>query len=65
MWVVVDGGYTKRPFLKRALAADVVVVGRLRKDAALRDVPPKWKKGQRRPRGRPCKYGKNRISLAT
>ena len=64
LWVVVDGGYTKRPFLKRALKAGVVVVGRLRKDAALRDLPPKLRKGQRRPRGRPRKYGKNRISLA-
>jgi hypothetical protein len=64
VWVVVDGGYTKRPFLKRALKAGVVVVGRLRKDAALWGLPPKLKKGQRRPRGRPRKYGKNRISLA-
>jgi hypothetical protein len=36
----------------------------LRKDAALRDLPPPLKKGQRRARGRPRKYGKNRISLA-
>jgi len=64
LWVVVDGGYTKRPFLRRAVAAGVVVIGRLRKDAALRDLPPKRKKGQRRGRGRPRKYGKNRISLA-
>jgi hypothetical protein len=64
VWVVVDGGYAKRPFLKPAAEAGVVVVGRLRKDAALRDLPPKLKKGQRRPRGRPRKYGKNRISLA-
>ncbi|MFH1107660.1 MAG: transposase [Planctomycetota bacterium] len=64
LWVVVDGGYTKWPFLRRALAAGVVVIGRLRKDAALRDLPPKRKKGQRRSRGRPRKYGKNRISLA-
>ena len=41
LWVVVDGGYTKRPFLRRALRAGVTVVGRLRKDAALRDLPPK------------------------
>ena len=61
--VVVDGGYTKRPFLRRGIRAGVVVVGRLRKDAALRDLPPKLKKGQRRRRGRPRKYGKNRISL--
>lgn len=65
VWVVVDGGYTKRPFLKRALAlSKVVVVGRLRKDAALRDLPPKLRPGQSRGRGRPRKYGKNKISLA-
>lgn len=65
IWVVVDGGYTKRPFLKRVLKmAKVTVVGRLRKDAALRDLPPKLPVGQRRRRGRPRKYGKNRISLA-
>ena len=39
-------------------------MGRLRKDAALRGLPPTLKKGQRRGRGRPPKYGKNRISLA-
>jgi hypothetical protein len=65
VWIVIDGGYTKRPFLRRVLnLANVVVVGRLRKDAALRDLPPKLKKGQRRGRGRPRKYGKNKISLA-
>ena len=52
LWVVVDGGYTKRPFLQRAMAAGAAVIGRLRKDAALRDLPPKRKKGQRRSRGR-------------
>jgi PAS domain S-box-containing protein len=65
VWVVVDGGYTKAPFLKRVLKlSGVNVVGRLRKDAALRDVPPKLRKGQRRGRGRPRKYGKHAISLA-
>ncbi len=64
-WIVIDGAYTKGPFLRRVLKlASVVVVGRLRKDAALRDLPPKLKKGQRRGRGRPRKYGKNRLSLA-
>jgi hypothetical protein len=62
--VVVDGGYTKRPFLRPVIRAGVVVVGRLRKDAALRDLPPPVKKGQRRRRGRPRRYGRNRISLA-
>ena len=62
VWVVVDGGYTKAPFLRRVLRIkDLVVVGRLRKDAALRDVPPKRK---RRGRGRPRQYGMNKISLA-
>jgi hypothetical protein len=64
VWIVVDGGYTKRPFLKRALKTGVTLVGRLRKDAALRDLPPRRKKGRRRGRGRPRKYGKNKISLA-
>jgi hypothetical protein len=63
VWVVVDGGYTKRPFLRRALKTGATIVGRLRKDARLRDLPPKLK-GGRRGRGRPRKYGKNRISLA-
>src|SRR6202043_2362326 len=47
LWIVVDGGYTKAVFLKRAAAAEVTIVGRLRKDAALRDLPPKLKRGQR------------------
>ncbi len=64
LWVVVDGGYTKRPFLKRAIKTGTTVVGRLRKDAHLRDLPPPIKPGQRRGRGRPRIYGKNRFSLA-
>jgi hypothetical protein len=64
LWIVVDGGYTKSPFLKRALAAGAVVVGRLRKDAALRDLPPALRPKRRRGHGRPRKYGKNKISLA-
>ena len=64
LWVVVDGGYTKAPFLKRALATGTTVIGRLRKDAALRDLPRPLRRGEQRGRGRPRKYGKNRISLA-
>ena len=65
VWIVIDGGYTKRPFLRRVLKlSHVVVVGRLRKDAALRDLPPPRKRGQRRGRGRPRMYGKKRFSLA-
>lgn len=61
IWVVVDGGYVKRHFLGRALTAGAVVVGRLRKDAALRSVP---KVPAKKTRGRPRKYGPDRISLA-
>jgi hypothetical protein len=64
VWLVVDGGYTKRPFLKRAMKTGATVVGRLRKDAALRDLPPKLKTGARRGRGRPRKYGQHKLSLA-
>lgn len=63
LWIVVDGAYAKRPFLRRALAAGAVVVSRLRKDANLRSVPKTSAPGQRRP-GRPRKYGAQRISLA-
>ena len=61
LWLVADGAYAKRPFLRRATAAGAVVVSRLRKDAALFDLPPGRQAGQR---GRPRKYGPNRISLA-
>ena len=53
LWIVVDGGYVKAPFLKRALRAGVTIIGRLRKDAALRDLPRKPRRGKRRGRGRP------------
>ena len=45
VWVVVDGAYTKRPFLRPVIGAGVAVVGRLRKDAAL-GLPP-WPIGAR------------------
>ena len=63
LWMVVDGAYAKRPFLRRAKKAGAVVVSRLRKDAALYTVPTPVPAGQRR-RGRPRIYGKERISLA-
>lgn len=63
LWVVVDGGYAKRPFLRACASANVIVVGRLRWDAALWDVPVDPPAGQRR-RGRPRIYGPNRVSLA-
>jgi hypothetical protein len=61
LWVVADGAYAKRPFVRPVIALGVTLVGRLRKDSALRDLPAK-EKGRRR--GRRRKYGKNRISLA-
>jgi DDE superfamily endonuclease len=64
LWVVTDGAYAKRPFLQEAAKAKAIVVSRLRKDAALFDVPPPLKPGERPPPGRPRIYGKNRISLA-
>jgi hypothetical protein len=64
LWVVADGAYAKRPFLKRALAAGVTVVSRLRKDAALLSVPQPPRPGQRKKRGPKPKYGKKAISLA-
>jgi hypothetical protein len=63
-WVAVDGGYAKREFLKPAKKAGFVVVARLRKDAALYDLPPALPPGRKRGRGRPPVYGKNRLSLA-
>lgn len=60
-WVVVDGGYAKKPFLRAARAGGWVVVGRLRKDAALFSVPQPPRQGQR---GRPRIYGTERLSLA-
>jgi hypothetical protein len=63
LWVVVDGAYIKKPFLKRAKKAGVTVVGRLRLDAALRSVPP-WVPPSQRKQGAPRKYGREKISLA-
>ena len=63
LWIVTDGAYAKRPFLRRAQAAGATVVSRLRKDAALFNVPAPPRRGERR-RGRPRKYGPQRIDLA-
>ena len=64
VWVVTDGAYVKRPFLRRALAAGVVLVSRLRKDAALRSLPEPERPGQPKKRGRKPKYGQQALSLA-
>jgi hypothetical protein len=63
LWVAADGAYAKKMFLKAAARARVIVVSRLRKDAALWDVPKAVPPGQRK-RGRPRTYGTKRISLA-
>ena len=63
-WVVVDGGYANREFLKPAMRAGFTAVARLRRDAKLYDLPPVLKPGQKRGPGRPPTYGKNRLSLA-
>jgi hypothetical protein len=63
-WLAVDGGYAKRDFLRPTIGAGFVVVARLRKDAALFDLPVALKPGQKKGRGRPPIYGKNRLSLA-
>jgi Transposase DDE domain len=61
LWLACDGAYAKRPLLRAARTAGVVVISRLRKDASLRSVPPPRRAGQR---GRPAVYGPGRVSLA-
>ena len=61
VWLVVDGAYAARPFLKPLIDLDVVVISRLRKDARLKTLPGKRKEGQR---GRPRIYGTQTINLA-
>lgn len=62
-WVVVDGAYAKRPFLRPARAQGFTVISRLRKDAALWSLP-ELVSAEQRGRGRPPIYGKQRLSLA-
>jgi DDE superfamily endonuclease len=63
LWVVADGAYAKKEFLKPAIALGMTVVSRLRCDASLWSLPPVIPEGQRGP-GRPRVYGTERISLA-
>jgi hypothetical protein len=63
LWVVADGAYAKKEFLKPALALGVTVVSRLRCDAALWSLPPVIPEGRRGP-GRPRIYGTERVSLS-
>lgn len=61
IWLVADGAYAARTVIGPMRELGVVMFSRLRKDAALYDLPGPRKVGQR---GRPLIYGKNRISLA-
>jgi hypothetical protein len=63
LWVVADGAYAKREFLKPAKALGMTVVSRLRCDAALWSLPLAVPADRRGP-GRPRVYGTERISLA-
>jgi len=58
---VADGADAKRPSVQPLLKLGVTLVGRLRKDAALRDLPPVERVERR---GRKRKYGRNRNFLA-
>lgn len=60
LWVVADGAYAKRRFLKPLRMLGVTVVSRLRRDAALYTLPPDSQKPQR---GRPRIYGTQRMHL--
>jgi hypothetical protein len=64
LWLVADGAYARRPVLKRARARGVVVVSRLRKDAALWSVPEPPRPGAPKKRGPKPTYGKRALSLA-
>jgi hypothetical protein len=62
LWIVVDGGYAKQPFLRPARQEGFIVISRLRKDAALWSLPSTTRRpGQRGPLPT---YGKKRLSLA-
>ncbi len=63
VWIAADGAYAKRPFLQAARREGITVVSRLRKDAHLCTLPPAVGRGDQL-RGRPRKYGKERINLA-
>jgi len=61
MWLAVDGGYANKKVIQAAQRNNVTLVGRLRKDAALRSVPGPQPDGKR---GRKPKYGTEVVSLA-
>lgn len=57
--IVFDGAYAAGPLVRPLIAAGATVVTRLRSNSKLCDLPVQ-RQGQR---GRPRKYGRNRISL--
>ena len=62
LWLVADGAYAKRPFLRPIRALGWVVFSRLRKDAHLRSLPAtQRRRGQRGPLPT---YGPRKIDLA-
>src|SRR5262249_3287465 len=61
IWVVADGAYAKREFLKPAMSLGMTVLSRLRKDAALRTLPGPKPPGRRGPAPT---YGESVIDLA-
>jgi hypothetical protein len=61
IWVVADGAYAKKDFLKPAMSLGMTVVSRLRRDGALRTLP--GPKPPRR-RGPAPTYGPDVIDLA-
>src|SRR4051794_40083672 len=61
IWVVADGAYANKEFLKPAMSLGMTVVSRLRKDAALRSLPGPKPPGRRGPAPT---YGPDVIDLA-
>ena len=61
LWVAVDGGYAKKPFLRPARQEGFTVVSRLRKDAALWSLPLPKPPGQRGPQ---ATYGQRLPKLS-
>lgn len=59
VWIVADGGYAKKPILRACRQLNFTLISRLRKDAALYELP-----SPSQGRGRPRKYGEKRIDLA-
>jgi hypothetical protein len=61
IWLGVDGGYANRDVIRAAKGNSVTLVGRLRKDAALRSLPGPQHTSKRGPKPT---YGKAVVSLA-